>query len=168
MLRQPKRPDVLVEVARKAPNIRFVVCGGFTEFATPKGYAEQVVDELRMLPNVDFLGQVPPKKAQEVIANAAVLLSTSDEEGFPNVFSQAWSSGTPVVTLKLDPDRLIERMGLGAVSGNIAGVIEDITALLNSIERREEIRIRACRLIEEKHNAAAVVTLFERALQAID
>ena len=66
-----------------------------------------------MLSNVKYCGQVTPDKDLQVIANAAILLSTSDQEGFPNTFLEAWSAGTPVVSLKIDPDRIIEQMGLG-------------------------------------------------------
>ena len=52
-----------------------------------------------------------PNEAMQVIADAALLLCTSDEEGFPNMFTQAWASGTPIVTLKVDPDNIIEKMG---------------------------------------------------------
>jgi glycosyltransferase involved in cell wall biosynthesis len=167
MLRYHKRPDLLVEIARQAPSIRFVVCGGISQFMTPPGYGEQVVNNLVKLPNVEFLGQVAPEKAQQIIANAALLLSTSDEEGFPNTFTQAWSSGTPVVTLKVDPDGIIERIGLGAVSGNAIGAIRDISSLLRSPKRRDAIASLARNFIVENHSAAKVVTIFEEALRAI-
>jgi len=99
MLRRFKRPDLLIEIARKAPDIRFVVCGGPTTFTAAPGYGEQIAKTLRALPNVEYHGQVPPDEANRVIANAALFLSSSDEEGFPNTFLQAWAAGTPVVTV---------------------------------------------------------------------
>ena len=163
MLGQLKRPDVLIEIARKAPGIHFVVCGGPTALMSPSGYGERIVDELRITPNIEYLGQVPPDKAQQVIADAALLLSTSDVEGFPNTFLQAWSSGTPVVSLKIDPNRIIERMGLGVISGNAGRAVLDITVLMNSSERRDEISARAVRYVAEAHNEAAVIRTFESA-----
>jgi|RhiMetdeSRZDD1v2_1073273.scaffolds.fasta_scaffold87089_2 glycosyltransferase involved in cell wall biosynthesis len=165
MLREPKRPDLLIEIARKAPSLRFVVCGGVTNLATRPGYGERIGCELRALPNVQFLGQASPERAQQVIAGAAVLLSTSDEEGFPNTFVQAWSSGTPVVSLKLDPDHLIERHKLGLISGNVDRTLEELSTLLDSPERRAEMGLRGRRFIEDNYSATAVVRLFERAVQ---
>jgi glycosyltransferase involved in cell wall biosynthesis len=167
MLRQHKRPDLLIEIARKTPNTRFVVCGGPTTFMSPPGYSERIINELRALVNVEFLGQVAPEKAQQVIGDAAIFLSTSDTEGFPNTFAQAWSCGTPVVTLKIDPDRTIEKLRLGAVSRNVERAATDISALIDSPQRRDEIAIRARRFIVENHSAATVVTLFEHALQRV-
>ena len=167
MLRQHKRPDILVEIARRMPDVRFVVCGGPTPFMTPPGYTERIVSELGMQPNVEFLGQVAPEKAQEIISDAAMLLSTSDVEGFPNTFVQAWSSGTPVVSLNVDPDGIIQRVGLGALSGSVEQAIRDITDLLESPWRRDEIATRARQFVVEKYSASAVVSLFERALTGI-
>jgi glycosyltransferase involved in cell wall biosynthesis len=166
-LRRPKRPDLLIEIARRMPEIRFVVCGGPTAHRSPPGYGESIVDGLRALPNVEQRGQVVHSDALQVIADAAVLLSTSDEEGFPNTFFEAWSSGTPVVSLKIDPDRTIERLGLGAVSGDAAGAIADIYALTNSPQRREEIGLRARQHVAEAHSEAAVTTAFEGAISGI-
>ena len=163
-LRQHKRPDVLIDIARRAPDVRFIVCGGPTDYQTPAGYGMRVVETLTKLPNVDYRGRVGPEEAMGVIADAALLLCTSDEEGFPNTFTQAWSSGTPIVSLKVDPDSIIEKMGLGAVSRTVDVAVADINALMASVDRREEIALRARRYISEKHNEAVVVEIFNNAL----
>lgn len=165
VLRKVKRPDLLVEIARKAPDIRFVVCGGPSNFMSPPGYGEWIVNTLRAQPNIEFLGQVPPQTALEVIAHAAMLLSTSDVEGFPNVFLEAWSGGTPVVSLKIDPDRIIEREALGTVPGTVESAVAEIEALMDSELRRHEIAVRACRYVAEHHSEPAVTAAFNRAVQ---
>ncbi len=162
MLRQHKRPDVLVEIARRMPQVRFVVCGGHSTL--PPDSTERIIEQLRALPNVKYWGQVPSEKAQQVIASAAVLLSTSDEEGFPNTFVQAWSAGTPVVTIKVDPDHIIERVGLGLVSRTVERAITDIDRLIVSPGRRDEIAAHARAFIVENYGARAVVKSFEDAL----
>jgi glycosyltransferase involved in cell wall biosynthesis len=165
VLRQPKRPDVLIEIARKAPTLSFIVCGGPSIHRSLSGYSARIEDALRTLPNVEYRGPVAPEKAYQVIADAGVLLSTSDEEGFPSTFLEAWSSGTPVVSLKIDPDSIIKRIGLGAVSGNEEAAILDINALIASPHRREEIAVRARRYIAETHSAPVVAKAFEHSIQ---
>lgn len=167
MLRQVKRPDVLIEIARKAPFIRFVVCGGPTTHRSAPGYSERVMEALRTLPNIEFLGKVAPEKSLQVIAEAALLLSTSDEEGFPSTFLEAWASGTPVVSLKVDPDGIIKQAGLGTVPGTIENTIVDIKAFLDAPQLRDELAVRARRYVTENHSAAAVVRVFEQALQRV-
>jgi len=163
-LRQHKRPDLLIEIARKAPTLCFVVCGGPSAHRSPPGYGEGIVRQLLRLPNVEFLNQVPPEKAQAVIAGAALLLSTSEEEGFPNTFLQAWSSGTPVVTLRVDPDGVIDKARFGAVSRDLDSAIGEIHSLINSSAQREEIAARARQHIAEHHSEAAVVEIFRSAI----
>jgi len=164
MLRQHKRPDILVDIARRMPQERFVVCGGPTTHGTSAEFSERVVNALRALPNVEYRGQVGPDEAMAVIAGAAVFLSTSDGEGFPNTFTQAWSAGTPVVSLKVDPDGIIRRREVGEVPGSIDHTIEIIANLIHSPQRRDEIGNRARRFIVDNYSAATVVRLFEQAL----
>src|SRR5262249_31723315 len=114
--------------------------------------------------NIEYLGQVAPERAQQIIGEAAILLCTSDVGGFPNTFVQAWSNGTPVASLKIDPDRIIERMGLGALSVNADRAITGITPLFDSPRRRDEIAGRARKHIVENHSAVTVVKCFENAL----
>jgi glycosyltransferase involved in cell wall biosynthesis len=163
-LRHHKRPDILVRIASSLPDVKFVVCGGATNYQTPDGYGKDVVEALTHLPNVDYRGRVSPQEAMDVIAGAALLLCTSDEEGFPNTFIQAWSSGTPVVSLKIDPDNIIKNEGLGMVSGTVDTAVADVKALLAATNRREEIALRARKYINEKHNEAAVIDIFSKAL----
>jgi glycosyltransferase involved in cell wall biosynthesis len=163
-LTQLRRPDLLIEIARKLPAIRFVVCGGPTLFMSAPGYGEQIINELRATANIDYLGQVAPEKAHQVIADAAILLSTSDVEGFPNTFVQAWSTGTPVVTLKIDPDHIIEQLRLGTLSGSIESAIADINGLISSPEQREEIAVRAHKHVMTAHSETEVVAAFESAV----
>ena len=165
MLREPKRPDLLIDIARKMPNIQFVVCGGPTTHRSSSNYGEQVIRNLKALPNIDFLGQVSPVKAQEVIQEASMLLSTSDGEGFPNTFLQAWSSGTPVVSLLIDPDGIIQRNGLGALSGSIEGAVRDMTNLMTSTNRRDDIVLRARKYLGVTHSPEIVIKQFNNAIQ---
>jgi glycosyltransferase involved in cell wall biosynthesis len=163
MLRKPKRPDLLIEIARKAPTIRFVVCGGSTTHRSPGEYGAQVVDALGKLPNVDYRGRVNPEEASQVMADAALLLCTSDQEGFPNTFVQAWSYGTPVVTLQIDPDSIIKRLELGAVTGTVDATVEQLQRLLESPEERQEVAARAHEYLLGHHSAEVVVKTFDHA-----
>lgn len=162
MLRQPKRPDLLLEIARNAPDISFVVGGGLS--ADFYKYGESIVNQFRQLSNIDFRGQVGPAETLEIIGRSALLLSTSDGEGFPNVFLEAWSSGTPVVSLRIDPDRIIQEKGLGVVSGSVVRAVKDIQALLESPEKREAIAAEAKIYVADAHSAKTVSETFESAI----
>jgi len=166
MLRQHKRPDLLLEIARQARDVRFVVCGAPSSHRSPAGFGERIVEGFRSLPNIEYLGQVLPDRAHELIADASMLLSTSDEEGFPNTFLQAWASGTPVVSLSVDPDSVIERGTLGAVVGTVDNAVITLRRLLASPESRDDIAARAMRHVADVHSEASVTAAFVRALRS--
>jgi glycosyltransferase involved in cell wall biosynthesis len=86
VLRETKRPHLIVELARRLPAVRFVVCGPVSTHRTRPGYAAEIVSALRSCPNIEYRGHVSHEEAQSVMRHAAVLLSTSSQEGFPNTF----------------------------------------------------------------------------------
>jgi glycosyltransferase involved in cell wall biosynthesis len=109
-IRQVKRPDVLLELAGTLPEVVFRMVGG------PLPGAEQEFvrarDMAAALPNVQFSGAMPYAQTGDAYAQARLLVNTSDVEGFPNSYLQAWSHGLPVVAF-FDPDGIIRRHGLG-------------------------------------------------------
>jgi glycosyltransferase involved in cell wall biosynthesis len=167
MFREAKRPDLLIAIARKLPQIRFVICGAPTAFRARPGYGEQIVKELRALPNVEYRGQLSPKEAREVISNAALFLSTSVEEGFPNTFLEAWSAGTPVVSMQCDPGGIIERFGLGTVPHSVDRTLVDLVNLTESPDQREQVATRVRQYIARKHGEGAAVSAFEEGLRDV-
>jgi glycosyltransferase involved in cell wall biosynthesis len=162
MLRQPKRPDLLINIAEQSPHVKYVVCGGATKHRSPSGYSQMIIDRFREIPNIEYRGQVTPEEAERVIAEAAVLLCTSDREGFPNTFLQAWSHGTPVVTLQIDPDSIIKRWGIGAVTRTVQATVEELELLLSSSQARQSIGIKSCEYIASHHSSEVVIKAFER------
>lgn len=163
-LRRVKRPDLLIEIARLLPHVRFIVCGGPSVYMTPAGYSEGMIETFRTIPNIDYRGQVSPDEAVSITTAAALLLSTSDEEGFPQTFLEAWAHGTPVVSLSIDPDRVIARRGLGAVSADVRVAAKDIDRLVSAVDVREDMSRRAREYVSGAHSPAAASSAFERAL----
>ena len=164
VLRQPKRPDLLVDIARRTPAVRFVVCGGASDHRSPVGYSASIIEQLRAIPNIDYRGHVAPREAVAVIAGASMLLSTSDGEGFPSVFLEAWAHGTPVVSLTIDPDQLIARTQLGVVSVNTERASTDISSLVASPMHRQAIAERCHRYVAQSHSEDAAVRVVHPAL----
>ena len=122
-----------------------------------------MIQQLRRLSNIEFRGKVAPDEAERVIAESATLLCTSEQEGFPNTFLQAWSHGTPVVTLQIDPDSVIKRLGLGAVTGSVDATVEQVHRLLALPQEREGIAARARQYVANHHSEEAVVKAFDQA-----
>jgi glycosyltransferase involved in cell wall biosynthesis len=125
-IRQVKRPDILLQVAGEMPDLSFHMVGG------PLPGAEAMFDEVgaaaRALPNLEFAGLVPYRRVSRAYAQARVFVNTSDVEGFPNSFLQAWINGVPVVSF-FDPDGVIAREGLGVAVRSRAEMLDAIRRL---------------------------------------
>lgn len=108
--RSVKRPDRALQVASELPHLKFALVGG--PLAGAEEYYEKIIAQARALPNVTCLGGMAYNEVGTVFDRAKVLLNTSEVEGFPNTFLQAWIRGLPVVTF-FDPDNLVRLRHLG-------------------------------------------------------
>ena len=131
-IRQLKRPDLVLDFAAGSPDIAAHMIGGSV------AHSIDLFDEIRerasQLPNVTFHGQVPYHDVNDYFANALVFMNTSEIEGFPNSYLQAWSRGTPVVAF-FDPDGLIAREGLGVAVRDMEEMRQAVRQLTTNRER---------------------------------
>lgn len=109
-LRPVKRAERALALARRLPDAEFAMIGGRNR--GDEDYYARIEQEASRLPNLRFLGQVPYDEVNRYFLRSKIFLNTSDVEGFPNTFLQAWARRVPVVSF-FDPDRIIEREGLG-------------------------------------------------------
>ena len=94
-----KQPELLLELARRLPNRRFVMIGGSAapgERLHP-GYYEAIRDQAAKLPNVEMTGFLPLEQVEPWFDRGRVLVNTSVYEGMPNTFLQAWARGIPTL-----------------------------------------------------------------------
>lgn len=101
-VRPQKRPEVLLELVRALPQHRFVMIGGGKRSRAGEEYAGAIRAAAAKLPNLESTGFLPFAEADRRFNGARVVVSTSLDEGFPNVFLQAWARGVPTVAF-VDP-----------------------------------------------------------------
>jgi glycosyltransferase involved in cell wall biosynthesis len=152
-----KRPDRLLEVARSCPDIEFVIAGPVYD----DSWSREVAEQARTVPNVRLLGGVPREGIAELYRTSSLLCCTSDAEGFPNTFLEAWSHGLPIVTT-FDPDGLIAGCDLGCVGKDPEALTAGIRALLENPARYSETSKRARDRYLTHHAMEAVMPRFER------
>lgn len=121
-----KRAELLLTLAERLPHLSFHMVGGALPMEGK--YFEAMKKQAQALPNVQFHGPVLYEKVGELFERARVFVNTSETEGFPNTFLQAWGRGTPVVSF-LDPAELITREGLGRVVGDLTQMQQSVAAL---------------------------------------
>jgi glycosyltransferase involved in cell wall biosynthesis len=94
-----KQPEMLLDIARRLPQRRFVMIGGpaVAGERLRQGYFEAIREQAAKLPNVEFKGFLPLAEVESWFDRARVLVNTSAYEGMPNTFMQAWARGIPAV-----------------------------------------------------------------------
>jgi glycosyltransferase involved in cell wall biosynthesis len=97
VMRRTKRPELFLELARQLPAQRFVMIGGAGTDAGDDRYFESMRQIAASLPNVEFTGFLPLAKVEPYFDRARVFVNTSEFEGMPNTFLQAWARSVPTV-----------------------------------------------------------------------
>jgi glycosyltransferase involved in cell wall biosynthesis len=148
-IRQLKRPDLVLEFAAGAATISVHMVGG--RIADSANLFDETRQKASALPNVMFHGQIPYHEVNDYFANALVFMNTSDIEGFPNSYLQAWSRGTPVVAF-FDPDGLIAREGLGVAVRNMEEMRRAVQELTTNRERWLAMSARCVAFMRREFN----------------
>jgi glycosyltransferase involved in cell wall biosynthesis len=160
-IRALKRPELLLEAARKLPQLEFHIIGG------PMPGSESVYEKVRTaaleIPNVRFHGPVPYHQVGQFYERARVFAGTSEVEGFPNTYLQAWARGTPVVAF-LDPDQLIARHGMGLAVNSVAQMCAAISTLNGDPVSWLAASQRSTNYMDERFDLTRMVGPYERAL----
>lgn len=139
-LRPVKRPEVVLELARRLPDVRFTLAGG--PLPGTDEYFRSVREAASSIPNISFPGAVPYAEVGTLFSRAKLFLNTSEIEGFPNTFLQAWVRGVPVVAF-FDPDSLIKHRQLGHTATDLDDMLNAIQRLLGEDAQRKRIGERA-------------------------
>ena len=131
---QNKQPDVFLNIAENMPNSSFTMI-----IAPGPGVAfnNRVAERAKSIGNLYYLGFVEYSQISSYYSRAKLVVITSESEGFPNVFLQAWQAGTPVVSLGIDPDAVIVHNEVGYVAENATALKKCIRLLLDNQSLRE-------------------------------
>lgn len=152
-----KRPEVFLEVATACPDLRFDLVGPWYDDA----YSRAIRTRAKHLPNVTVHGPVDRARLAEFYGRAACLCCTSESEGFPNTFLEAWSHGLPVVST-FDPDRIIAENGLGGSASDIPSLIRELRSLVTDRKRWLAASSNARRYYAARYPVDQVMREYER------
>jgi glycosyltransferase involved in cell wall biosynthesis len=152
-----KRPDRFLDLAQACPGVQF-------DFVGPVGdsqYARSVYERARTLANVNVRGPALHDRVSDFYRQAKVMCCTSDFEGFPNTFLEAWSWGVPIVST-FDPDHLIEEKGLGRVGKDVSQLAVGIREMLNAPDQWQAASRAARDYYLANHSIDQAMERFER------
>lgn len=149
-LRDVKQPGVFLDLARRLPNMQFVMVGGPVD--SDPGHAARIRDDARSIPNLTLTGRVSQDEVTRILGGASVLVNTSKFEGFPNAFLEAWAAGVPIVSL-VDVDDILSRERVGIVCESVEAIARELPALMNDPARLQTMGERARDLVKSRYGA---------------
>ena len=158
-LKPLKNPSAFVRLARRftaRKDVRFVMVGDKMDDSP---WTLDQLAEIAATPNLEYLGALSQADVNALLEQTDLLVNTSDYEGFSNTFIQAWMRRVPVVSLRVDPDRLLSRGGLGAVTGTEESLFGCVAVLLDDPEKCAAIGARARRYALGHHAEGNIETL---------
>lgn len=162
-LRPFKRPDLALDLARRLPGYSIHMVGG--PQPGHEAMFEQVALEAKSLGNLTFHGRVPYHDVNDLYERAKVFVNTSDSEGFPNSYLQAWRRGTPVVAF-FDPDGIIAKHDLGHAAGSIDDMVKAVASLLTQPDRWQQHHDGCQRFMNEHFGDEQILAPYRRAFDA--
>lgn len=151
-----KRPELFIELARRLPGRRFVMVGGADNANDPgQAFHRRMRNLAAGVRNIEFVGYVPFAQVGRYFDAASALVNTSDREGFPNTFLQAWIRGVPTLSF-VNPQTSPGRAGTIVCDG-----LDDMAARLDGLWSSDALwraESTACKAyFEEFHGVPAVL-----------
>jgi glycosyltransferase involved in cell wall biosynthesis len=148
-----KRPDVAIEVARRA-GIPLKIAAKVD--AADRTYFDTVIQPLLNGPGVEFVGEIGDEQKSEFLGNArALLFPIQWPEPFGLVMIESMACGTPV--LAWDCGSVKEVVDHG-VSGYIVRSVEEALAALERISDLDRAQVRAT--FERRFTATAMASAY--------
>lgn len=151
-----KRPDRLLDLAETCPELHFDLVGPTYD----SEYARGVCQRAKTIANVTLHGPASRESVPEFYNKATVMCCTSDSEGFPNTFLEAWSYALPIVST-FDPGGMIADKGLGIIAQEVCGLADGIRRLSNFPDQWREMSQKGRQYYLENHTVEAVMPQFE-------
>ncbi len=143
-----KRPEVLIQLAQRFPNIQFQMNRAERDRFERIQQAKPA--------NVNILEGVPFHKIETLFKRAFVFINTSVFEGFPNTFLQAGKYGVPVLSFAVDPDGMFERHACGVCAGgDFERLAEGLASLHSDSDRRARLGDNIREYVRANHDLNA-------------
>jgi glycosyltransferase involved in cell wall biosynthesis len=120
--------------------------------------------DIASTPNLEYLGHRTQEEVNHLLCRACIFVNTSIHEGFPNTFVQAWLREAVVVSLTVNPDRVLDSYGVGIHSGTEEGLVRAVRTLLMNPAARAGFAVRArayARLTHSVRNADELVEMID-------
>lgn len=163
-IRKLKRPELFLDLAAALPTQQFRMVGG------PGARETSLFDAIRIraeaLPNVEFMGFMPYPEVERLFDDASILVNTSESEGFPNTFLQAWARGVPTVSF-VDCGARSDGLPVGCRVQSMEEMVTCAGRLLEDEAERYRLGVRSRRFYEMNHSPERILDLYDQAFKEL-
>lgn len=165
-LRPSKRAELALEIARRLPDFRFIMIGGPDPDRRSQDYFAALREAARKLPNLELKGFVPLAETERYFNGARLFLNTSEYEGFPNTFLQAWSRGIPTVGF-IDTGSRRQGEPVYEYVRDVSEATWRLDRLMRDDILWQQVSARCQVFFRETHSVDAIIDRYERELGAL-
>ncbi|MCT4588212.1 MAG: glycosyltransferase family 4 protein [Carboxylicivirga sp.] len=146
-----KRPQLFIELAnrfKKLNNWRFVMIGRISD---------EIVTSSKS--KVEILGECSYNETANWFARAKVFVNTSEQEGMPNTFLQAWYHKVLVLSLNVNPDEVFKNDQYGFVFNDAFIQLGDhLNHIIEQGDLYDEVLEQSFNHVQQKHHPEKVVS----------
>ncbi|MBM4104454.1 MAG: glycosyltransferase family 4 protein [Planctomycetes bacterium] len=155
---QVKRPDLFIQLAQSIPDISFLmICSR----AARDEHYENLVHLAASVPNLKFIPGLPFEQIEAFFEKAILYINTSDSEGFPNTFVQACKSGTPILSLNINPDDFLNRHQCGLCARGDWGEFLKMARQMLMLETAAKLGQNGRLYAEKNHDIKQIIEVYK-------
>lgn len=154
MLREWKRPEIFIELAKRLPEYKFVMIGGISEYYLEFG--SKIIQNAKMVRNLNYLGFKPYEETQKYFVKANLYVNTSSQEGFPNTFLEAWDKSCPIVSLVDHAGAISEGNG-GLVAKDFEDMTKKTEKIMENKKLKNQLGKNGRKYLEKNHNMKKII-----------
>ena len=158
-----KQPWIFIELAKRFPEEKFVMVMPMNE----ERMHAYIMRQAQYVSNLQLINeQTPLEKVNMLFDKAKVFINTSESEGFPNTFLQSGASSTPILSLGINPDNILERHEIGdSAQWDFDTLCRLLKHTLNDNDQRNARGINAKKYVDATHNPKAVAEKWKHAIE---
>ena len=164
--KKQKKPELFIKLAKSLSGTKFVMIG--SRQSGEEDYFTKIKNKANYVPNLHFEGFVKPSEIENYFVNAMMLINTSEFEGFPNTYLEAWGNGTPVVSYNETPHEntsLTDRDQDIIINANSFDELKySVRNLTDDIEKREMTAKKARNYVQTNHSPEVSYEKFLRCI----
>jgi glycosyltransferase involved in cell wall biosynthesis len=159
-----KRPHLFIEMAKRFPEVSFVLVSPATSYVE---YSREIECRSEEVSNLTLLDRQTEEELMKWYCQAMVLINTSVSEGFSNAMLEALYWQVPMLTRGVNPDGVLEKYELGFAREIEAEFDACFEQLIQNESMRENMGKRGRAYVEKEHCPKTAMDKLEGVIETL-